>query len=359
MSSRLATAEPAAIKIAGREIRQGGPPLVVAEISGNHNQSLERAMAILQAAADAGADAAKLQTYTADTITLDVVGGPFVISDPQSPWAGKRLYDLYQEAHTPWEWHKPLFDRARQLGLLAFSTPFDPTAVDFLESLDVPAYKVASFELVDLPLVEKIARTGKPMIISTGMATLSEIGEAVEAARRAGATEIALLKCSSAYPASPEEMNLATIPHLAQAFGVPAGLSDHTLGLAVPVAAVALGAAIVEKHLALSRSEPGPDVAFSLEPREFRAMAEAVRAAQQAVGRVDYGVSPREAASRAFRRSLFVAQDVRAGDLFTPQNVRSVRPADGLPPRCLADVLGRQAARDIQTGTPLTWNLVK
>ncbi|MGD0896508.1 MAG: pseudaminic acid synthase [Thermoguttaceae bacterium] len=346
------------IRVGNRRICGGVPPFVIAEMSGNHNQSLDRALKIVQAAADAGADAIKLQTYTADTITLDVGGGSFVISDPQSPWAGKRLHDLYQEAYTPWEWHKPLFDRARELGLVAFSTPFDATAVDFLEALDVPAYKVASFELVDLALVERIAGTGKPMIVSTGMATLSEIGEAVEAARRAGATEIALLKCSSAYPAQPEEMNLATIPHLAEAFGVPVGLSDHTLGIAVPVAAVALGACIVEKHLTLSRSEPGPDAAFSLEPAEFRAMVEAVRTAQQAVGRVDYGVSPREAASRAFRRSLFVAQDVREGDVFTPENVRSVRPADGLPPKFLPEVLGRRAARDIQAGTPLKWELI-
>lgn len=344
--------------LAGREIRPGGPPLVIAEMSGNHNQSLETALEILQAAADAGADAIKLQTYTADTITLDVADGPFVISDPASPWAGKRLYQLYQEAHTPWEWHKPLFDRARALGLIAFSTPFDPTAVDFLESLDVPAYKVASFEIVDLPLIEKIARTGKPMIISTGMATLAEIDEAVQAAQGAGATNIALLKCSSAYPASPAEMNLRTIPHLAEAFGLPVGLSDHTLGIVAPVAAVALGACIVEKHLALSRQLPGPDVAFSLEPQEFRAMVDAVRMASQSVGRVDYGVSPREAASRAFRRSLFVTRHVRRGEPFTPENVRSVRPADGLPPKYLGQVLGRRATRDLEAGTPLDWQCI-
>ncbi len=248
-----------------------------------------------------------------------------------------------------------MFDRAKALGLLAFSTPFDPTAVDFLEGLGVPAYKVASFEIVDLPLIEKIARTGKPMIISTGMATLAEIDEAVAAARGAGAREIALLKCSSAYPASPAEMNLKTIPHLAEAFGLPVGLSDHTLGTAVPVAAVALGACIIEKHLALSRSQPGPDVAFSLEPHEFRAMVEAVRMAQQAVGGVSYGLSPREAAGRAFRRSLFVVRDVRSGEVFTADNVRSVRPADGLPPKYLAQVLGRRATQDLQAGTPLRW----
>ncbi len=343
------------VRIEGREIRNGGDPLVIAEMSGNHNQSLDTALAIVQAAADAGADALKLQTYTADTITLDVRSGPFVITDKNSPWAGRKLYELYQEAHTPWEWHEPLFRRAKELGLLAFSTPFDPTAVDFLESLEVPAYKVASFELVDLPLIEKIARTGKPIIMSTGMATLAEIDEALQTARGAGAKEIALLKCSNAYPAQPEEMNLRTIPHLAEAFGVPTGLSDHTLGVAVPVAAVAVGASIIEKHLALSRDLPGPDVAFSLEPHEFRAMVQAVRVAQRAMGCVDYGMSPREAASRAHRRSLFVVKDVRQGEAFTRENVRSIRPADGLPPKHLDQVLGRRATRDLKAGSALCW----
>ncbi len=350
--------DPPPMKIHDREIGRGCAPFVIAEMSGNHNHSLESAMAIVEAAAAAGADAVKLQTYTADTITLDVSSGPFVIADRESPWAGRRLHELYQEAHTPWAWHEPLFDRARQLGLIAFSTPFDPTAVDFLETLDVPAYKVASFELVDLSLIEKIARTGKPIIMSTGMATLAEIDEAVQAGRRGGAREVALLKCSSAYPAAPAEMNLSTIPHLAAAFGLPVGLSDHTLGLAAPVTAVALGARIIEKHLALSRKLPGPDVAFSLEPDEFRDMVAAVRAAKQAVGQVDYGVSPREAASRAFRRSLFVTKDIRAGELFTGDNVRSVRPAAGLPPKYLDQVLGRRANRDLAAGTPLSWQVI-
>lgn len=344
--------------IQDRAIGPGLAPFVIAEMSGNHNQSLDSAMAIVEAAAAAGADAIKLQTYTADTITLDVSSGPFVISDPQSPWAGRRLHELYQEAHTPWAWHKPLFDRARQLGLIAFSTPFDATAVDFLEELAVPAYKVASFELVDLPLIEKIARTGRPMIMSTGMATLAEIDEAVQAAKRGGAAQLALLKCSSAYPAAPSEMNLSTIPHLSSAFGLPVGLSDHTLGLAVPVTAVALGACIIEKHLALSRKLPGPDVAFSLEPDEFRDMVAAVRTAQQAVGRVDYGVSSREAASREFRRSLFATKDIRSGELFTAENVRSVRPASGLPPKFLDQVLGRTAKGDLKAGTPLSWEII-
>jgi pseudaminic acid synthase len=344
--------------IGDREIRQGGPPFVIAEMSGNHNRSLENAMALVEAAAEAGADAIKLQTYTADTITLDVRTGPFVISDPNSPWLGRKLYELYQEAHTPWEWHRPLFERAKELGILAFSTPFDPTAVDYLEALSVPAYKVASFELVDLPLIEKIASTGKPMIISTGMGALAEIDEAVQAARGAGARDIALLKCSNAYPARPEDMNLHTITHMAEAFGLPAGLSDHTLGIAVPVAAVALGAAIIEKHLARSRSEPGPDVAFSLEPHEFREMVEAVRIAQKAAGRVDYGLSAREAASRAHRRSLFVTRNVKAGETFSVHNVRSVRPGSGLPPKHLPQVLGRQANRDITAGSPLAWEMI-
>ena len=346
------------IRIGERTIRNGGDPLVIAEMSGNHNQSLDTALAIVQAAADAGANALKLQTYTADTITLDVRTGPFVITDKNSPWAGRKLYELYQEAHTPWEWHAPLFRRAKELGLLAFSTPFDPTAVDFLESLDVPAYKVASFELVDLPLIEKIAGTGKPIIMSTGMATLAEIDEAVQAARGAGAKEIALLKCSNAYPAQPEEMNLRTIPHLAEAFGVPTGLSDHTLGVAVPVAAVAAGASVIEKHLALSRDLPGPDVAFSLEPHEFGEMVQAVRVAQRAMGCVDYGMSPREAASRAHRRSLFVARDIKAGECFTEENIRSVRPSCGLPPKYLHQIVGRKASGDLSAGTALSWDHV-
>jgi N-acetylneuraminate synthase len=316
-------------------------------------------MAIVQAAADAGVDAIKLQTYTADTITLNVNGGPFVISDKRSPWAGQRLYDLYDQAHTPWDWHAPIFARAKELGLIAFSSPFDPTAVDFLESLDVPAYKIASPEIVDLPLIEKVARTGKPIVMSTGMATLAEIDEAMQAARGAGAREIVLLKCCSAYPAAPEEMNLHTIPHLAQSFGVPAGLSDHTLGIAVPVAAVALGACVIEKHMALSRSLPGPDVAFSLEPAEFQAMVEAVHVAHRALGRVDYSLNPRETPSRACRRSLFVVEDIRAGEAFTVRNVRSVRPADGLPPKHYHHVLTRTAARDIEAGTALAWDMIR
>ncbi|MEW6540709.1 MAG: pseudaminic acid synthase [Bacillota bacterium] len=343
--------------INGRAIGPGHPVYIVAELSANHNQSFDRAVAMVQAAKEAGADAVKLQTYTPDTITINVDSSPFRHS-PDSLWAGKTLYDLYAEAYTPWEWQPKLKEAAEELELGFFSTAFDPTAVDFLEAMDVPVHKIASFELVDIPLIEKMARTGKPLIISTGMASLGEIEEAVRAARGAGAAQIALLKCTSAYPAPPEQMNLRTIPHLARAFGVPAGLSDHTLGIAVPVAAVALGACIVEKHFTLSRSMPGPDSAFSLEPHEFKAMVEAIRAAQKALGEVHYGVSEREAASRVFRRSLFVVEDMKAGAVFTEENVRSIRPGHGLHPRHLQDVRGRRATRDIPAGTPLAWNMV-
>ncbi len=358
MSDSHETGHSARIEIARRQIGAGCDPFVIAEMSGNHNQSLQRGMEIIDAAAEAGADAIKLQTYTADTITFNSNAREFFVVEEGSPWEGRSLYELYQEAYTPWEWHKPLFDHARERGLIAFSTPFDPTAVDFLEQLDVPAYKVASFELVDLPLIEKIAGTGKPMIMSTGMATLSEIDEAVEAARGAGAAQIALLKCSSAYPAPPEEMNLRTVPNLQEAFGVPVGLSDHTLGIAMPVAAVALGASIIEKHFTLARRDGGPDSAFSLEPNEFRQMVEAVRAARRALGCVYYGISPHERENRAFRRSLYVVKDVGQGEPFTPENVRSIRPANGLPPKHLAEVLGRGASRAIAAGTPLSWELI-
>ena len=343
-----------AIRIAGRLVGRGHPTYVVAEMSANHGHSFERAVAIIEAAKAAGADAVKLQTYTADTITIESDKEFFRIGDG-TVWAGRTLHDLYDEAHTPWEWQPKLRSFANEVGLDLFSSPFDATAVDFLERMGVPAYKVASPELVDAPLVERVARTHKPLIISTGMATLDEVEDAVRAARGAGASEIALLKCTSAYPSPFEEMNLRTIPDLAARFGVPVGLSDHTLGIAVPVAAVALGACIVEKHFTLSRSDPGPDSAFSLEPDEFRAMVEAVRAAEKALGRVRYGPTAHEDASRVFRRSLFVVQDIRAGELFTEQNVRSIRPGHGLAPKCIAEVLGRRAAVDIERGTPLRW----
>jgi pseudaminic acid synthase len=344
------------IEIKGRKIGEDHEVYIVAEMSANHHRDFDQAVKIIQAARDAGADAVKLQTYTPDTITLDCRNDYFQIKG--TIWEGRHLYDLYQEAFTPWEWQPRLQEIAGELGLDLFSTPFDHTAVDFLERMAAPAYKIASFELVDLPLIERVARTGKPVIMSTGMATLAEIDEAVRAARAAGAMEIALLKCTSAYPAAPAEMHLRTLPHLAAAFGLPVGLSDHTLGIAVPVAAVALGACIVEKHLTLSRSRPGPDSAFSLEPREFKDMVAAIRVAEAALGEVRYELTEQEAASRVFRRSLFVVQDMRAGETFTPENVRAIRPGHGLAPKYLPEVLGKRAAVDIKKGTPLSFRLI-
>ena len=345
------------VTIDGRRVGDGAPVYVVAEMSANHNQSYDEAVRIIEAAKEAGADAVKVQTYTADTLTIDCDNEHFRIGQG-TLWAGRTLHDLYGEAYTPWDWQPRLREVATRLGLHFFSTPFDDSAVEFLEQMGVGAYKVASFEIVDLPLIARIARTGKPLIMSTGMATLAEIDDAVRAARGAGATDIALLKCTSAYPAPASEMNLRTIPHLARAFGVPTGLSDHTLGTTVPAAAVALGACIVEKHFTLSRAVPGPDSAFSLEPAEFRAMVDAIRTTEAALGRVTYDVGDREAGSRVFRRSLYVVEDVRAGELFTARNLRSIRPGDGLPPKHWPEVIGRRAARDISRGVPLAWDLV-
>ena len=344
------------MKIGSKNIGHGCPTYIVAEMSGNHQQSLSKAMQIVQAAKDAGADAIKLQTYTPDTITIDCDNEFFRIKG--TLWAGKNLYKLYGEAFTPWDWHKPLKAEAERLGLDFFSTPFDFSAVDFLESLDIPVYKVASFENVDLPLLRKIARTGKPVIMSNGMATLAELDEAVQTLRNEGNRDLAILKCTSAYPAPPEEMNLKTIPHLAKAFGVSVGLSDHTLGISVPVAAVALGACIIEKHFTLSRSDPGPDSTFSLEPQEFKAMVEAIRIVEKSLGSVHYGLNKKEEESRAFRRSLFVVKDLKAGERFTEETVRSIRPGYGLHTRYLAEVLGREATCDIVRGTPLSWDLI-
>lgn len=349
---------PAIFQIRERVIGPGRPVYVVAELSANHNHDFDQAVKLVSVAKECGADAVKLQTYTPDTITIRSDRPEFRIGGG-TIWDGRNLYDLYGEAYMPWEWQPKLKRVADGLGMDLFSSPFDPTAVEFLERMEVPAYKVASCELVDLPLIETIARTGKPMIISTGMATQVEIAEAVAAARAAGASGVALLKCTSAYPAPPEEMNLRTIPDLAASFESVAGLSDHTLGVAVPVAAVALGACIIEKHLTLSRSVPGPDSAFSLEPAEFKTMVEAVRVAERALGDVRYGGSAKEAASRAYRRSLYVVQDVHAGEPFTDRNVRSIRPGNGLPPRHLKEILGRTAARDITSGTPLEWALIR
>lgn len=346
----------AQIKIGERNIGSGRATYVIAEVSANHGQRFDQAVAIIRAAKGAGADAVKLQTYTADTMTIACDRPEFWIKG--TLWQGRNLHDLYREASTPWEWQPRLREIARDLRIDLFSTPFDATSVDFLETMNVPAYKLASFELVDLPLIQKMAKTRKPLIMSTGMATVEEIGEAVQAAREAGATQIALLKCTSAYPAPPEEMNLRTIPELGRRFDVPPGLSDHTLGTAVPIAAVALGACIIEKHITLSRSEPGPDSAFSLEPDEFKATVDAIRVAEKALGEIHFGFSPNEESSRVFRRSLFVVENVKRGDLFTAENVRSIRPGHGLHTRHIKDVLGRRAACDIERGTPLIWKLV-
>jgi len=345
------------IEINGRKIGAGWPVYLIAELSANHHQDFDQAVQLIRVASEAGANAIKLQTYTAATLTIRS-DQPYFRVGGGTLWDGRTLYDLYNEAYTPWEWQPKLKAIANDLGLDLFSTPFDDSAVDFLEQMAVPAYKIASFELVDLALIRRVAQTGKPIIMSTGMATLAEIDEAVSTAREAGAQQIALLKCNSAYPAPAEEMNLRTIPHLAEAFGTPAGLSDHTLEIAVPVAAAAVGACIIEKHFTLSRSLPGPDSAFSLEPQEFKAMVEAVRVAEKALGQVSYQVTAGEAASRAFRRSLFIVQDIKAGELFTEANVRSIRPGYGLHTRYLPEILGRRAAQDIERGTPLNWSLI-
>jgi pseudaminic acid synthase len=342
--------------INGRRVGPGQPTYIVAEMSGNHHQDLAQAVKILEAVHRAGADAVKLQTYTPDTLTIPCDREYFQIQG--TIWEGKTLHDLYGEAYTPWEWQPELQRLANALGLALFSTPFDASAVDFLEDMGVPAYKIASFELVDLPLIRRIAATGKPIIMSTGMATLGEIDEAVRTARENGCRELVLLKCTSAYPAPLAEMNLRTIPHLAEAFGVPAGLSDHTMSPIVPVAAVTLGACLIEKHLTLSRQVAGPDSAFSQEPDEFAAMVQAVRAVEQALGKVSYDMTDKEKTTRVFRRSLFVVHDMEQGEQFTSDNVRSVRPGHGLHTRFLDQVLGRRAAVKIARGTPLSWEMV-
>ncbi len=341
----------------GRTVGPGHPAYLVAEMSANHNHSFDHAVKVVEAAKAAGADAIKLQTYTADTLTIPCDNDYFRVKGG-TLWDGRTLHDLYREAYTPWDWQPKLKRVADDLGMGFFSTPFDDTAVDFLETLGVGVYKVASAEILDLPLIRKIAATRKPIIMSTGMASLAEIDEAVRTARQAGCPALALLKCTSAYPALPEEMNLRTIPNLAEAFGVVAGLSDHTMGIAVPAAAVALGASIIEKHFTLSRNDPGPDSSFSLEPDEFRAMVESIRTVEKALGEVRYEVSAKEAASKPFRRSVFVVKDMKAGETYTRDNVRIIRPGHGLAPRYIDEVIGRKAVRDVQRGTPLSWSLV-
>ena len=334
------------------------PPFIIAEMSGNHNQSLERALEIVEAAARAGVHALKLQTYTADTMTLDVEHGEFFIDDESSLWKGQSLYKLYQQAYTPWEWHKPIFDRCRELGLIAFSTPFDETAVDFLEELDVPCYKIASFENNHLPLIRKVASTGKPLILSTGMATVAELDEAVRTAREAGCRDLILLKCTSTYPASPEDSNLLTIPHMRDLFQCQVGLSDHTLGIGVAVASVALGATVIEKHFTLSRAEGGVDAAFSLEPHEMKLLVEETERAWQALGTISYGVTENEQKSLRFRRSIYVTRDIKAGEKLTKENIRVIRPGFGLAPKYYEIVLGKVVNRDVEKGTPLSWDLI-
>lgn len=339
-------------------IGNGHEPFIIAEMSGNHNQSLDRALEIVKAAADSGVHALKLQTYTADTITLDVSVGDFFISDPNSLWKGESLHKLYQQAYTPWEWHKPIFEYAESLGLVVFSSPFDETAVDFLEDLNVPCYKIASFENIHLPLIRKAASTKKPLIISTGMASIAELDEAVTAAREAGCTNLVLLKCTSTYPATPENTHLLTIPHLQDLFGCHVGLSDHTMGIGVAVASVVLGACIIEKHFTLRRADGGVDSTFSMEPEEMAALVRESRQAHQALGEIHYGPTEVEKKSLQFRRSLYVAQDIKAGELLTPQNVRIVRPGSGLAPKFYDTVIGKRCTRDTLKGTPLTWELV-
>ncbi|WP_181391516.1 pseudaminic acid synthase [Methanospirillum stamsii] len=334
------------------------PPFIIAEMSGNHNHSLDRALAIVEAAAQAGAHAIKLQTYTADTMTLDIAEGEFFISDRNSLWNGQSLYSLYKQAHTPWEWHAPIMKQAEELGLICFSTPFDETAVEFLETLDVPAYKIASFEIIDLPLIRRVAATGKPVIISTGMATIAEIDEAVRTARDAGCRDLILLKCTSTYPASPENSNILTIPHMRELFGCEVGLSDHTLGIGTAIAAVAHGATVIEKHFTLSRADGGVDSAFSMEPDEFRMLVDETKRAWQSLGRVQYEPGEDEKRSLVFRRSLYITQDMKNGDSLTRENLRSIRPGLGLPPKYYDMLLEKRVNRDVRKGTAVEWGMV-
>ena len=343
--------------IGDRQIGPGQRPFIIAEMSGNHNQSLERALEIVEAAAATGADALKIQTYTADTMTIDLAEGEFFIADENSLWEGKSLYELYQEAHTPWEWHEPIYARARKLGMIPFSTPFDATAVDFLEGLDNAIYKIASFENTDIPLIQRVAATGKPMIISTGMATLEEITESVTAAREAGCEDLVLLKCTSTYPATPDNTNILTIPDIGERFDCIPGLSDHTMGTGVAVASVALGACVIEKHFTLRRADGGVDSAFSMEPEEMRALVVETERAQQALGNISYGPTLKEEASLVYRRSLYITEDMKAGDAITADNMRAIRPGLGLAPKYYDELMGKTVCKDVKRGTPVSLNL--
>lgn len=347
-----------AFEIMGRPVGRDAAPLIIAEMSGNHRQSLDCALEIVDAAAQAGAHALKLQTYTADSMTLDVRRGEFIVDSSLELWRGRSLYELYQEAQTPWEWHAPIFERCRQHGMIAFSTPFDDTAVSFLERLEVPLYKIASFELTDLPLIARVAKTGKPMIMSTGMATIAEIDDAVTTARSNGCPDIVLLKCTSTYPADPENTNIGTIPHMRELFKCEVGLSDHTMGIGVAVGAVTLGASIVEKHFTLRRADGGVDAAFSMEPQEFAALVVETRRVWQAVGKVSYGPTQAERGSLKYRRSLYISRDVEAGGILTRENLRIVRPALGLAPKYFSVMLGKRLRVAAASGTPLSWDMI-
>jgi pseudaminic acid synthase len=346
------------IDIAGRKVGAGCEPFIVAELSGNHNQSLERALAIIDAAAASGAHALKLQTYTADTLTIDKKDGDFYLDNPDSLWHGMSMYELYQQAYTPWEWHETLFARCKKLGLICFSSPFDVTAVDFLEALNCPCYKIGSTENTDVALLQKVAATGKPVIISTGMATVAELGDMVNIVRNAGCQDLVLLKCTAAYPADPADANLLTIPHMQELLECQIGLSDHTMGIGVAVASVALGVTVIEKHFTLSRDEGGVDAAFSMEPNEFQALISESKVAWLARGQVHYGTVDSENSSLS-RRSLYIVQDMQAGDVLTPENLRSIRPGYGLPTRHLEDLLGMRVTQHIERGTRMSWDLVK
>lgn len=346
------------MRIENRHIGRHVAPFVIAEMSGNHNQSLERALEIVEAAARSGAHGLKIQTYTPDTMTIDLDEGEFFISDPKSLWEGTSLYKLYGQAYTPWEWHKPIFDRCRELGMIGFSTPFDDTSVDFLESLNVPCYKIASFENTDLPLIRKVAATGKPMIISTGMASIAELDDTVRAAREAGCKDLILLKCTSTYPATPQNTNIATIPHLRDLFCCEVGLSDHTMGVGVSVASVAVGASVIEKHFTLARADGGVDSAFSMEPAEMASLVVETERAWQALGTVSYGATVVEQKSLQFRRSLYVVKDIKAGETLTRENVRAIRPGLGMPTKYLDVILGKTIRQDVKRGTALSWSLI-
>ena len=346
------------MKLGGLEVGAGSAPLVIAEMSGNHNQSLERALEIVDAAAKAGAHALKIQTYTAETMTLDIREREFFISDEKSLWEGESLFDLYKKAYTPWEWHEAIFERAKKLGMIAFSTPFDDTAVDYLEQLNVPCYKIASFENTHIPLIRRVAATGKPMIISTGMATFAEPDETVEAAKSAGCKDLVLLKCTSTYPSTPDDSNILTIPEMRKRYGCEIGLSDHTMGIGVAVAAVALGATVIEKHFTLHREDGGVDSTFSMEPHEMAQLVIETERAWQAMGKVQDGTTEKEKSSLVFRRSLYVVEDMKVGDTFTAKNLRAIRPGYGLAPKFYDEVIGKKVKRDVARGTALSHDLI-